>query len=175
MVNISDKRIVLERYGKLFGKTICTVKSDNIDLSHNDKVREDNPLRLILPLKKYYIETIDITGLNVFESAGRLFVEFNGDPKLQFPIVSDSNPTFKVAGQATIEEAISAYENGKDPIFFNDRKALSDRVTAMNKQNISAASTLAEEAVAWVNSLTKINEITQSDTVAYYKSLGLNE
>ena len=44
----------------LIGQTLCCIEADNMDLSHNDKVRE-GLLRLTKPLRKYSIKMIDIT------------------------------------------------------------------------------------------------------------------
>lgn len=164
--DINAHRASLEAFAPYFGKKIFTIKSDNLDLSHNEKVLNDVHPRLVRPFKKYYVEGVDIVSMRLKLNAnGKPVVEFNEKASLQFPVVA---PKFEKATSDKVEEAI---KNPDANIFFTDYKELCDVVTAYNKQVMEDIDTLSKQLIEWQSALRAINETEKFNCERYYKSL----
>lgn len=171
-MNLSQYRAALEPWN-LVGKTIATIKAANIDLTHNDKVKANNLLRLVAPIKQVEIITIDIFSAEVVQGpeGQGMFMELNRDPNLQFKIVA---PEFVEVSLDNVNRALKANEEKMEPLFFSDLQKLTSQVTRLNNLNKQAAESLAEEALAWAEGLKAINKIQNDVCEEYYESLGLN-
>lgn len=172
-INLTPYRAVLESWN-LVGKSIATVKASNIDLLHNEKVKTGNLLRLVAPIKQIEIITIDIFSAEVVpgpENAG-VFIELNHDPMLQFRIVT---PEFVEVTMDNVNRALRATEDKLDPVFFHDIQRLTTQVVKLNNINKQSAEQLAEEALAWAESLKAINKIHEDNCAEYYEALGLGK
>lgn len=164
--DINAHRPALEAFTPYFGKKIFTIKSDNLDLSHNEKVLTDTHPRLARPFKKYYVEDVDITSMEIKTNAnGKPVVEFNHKASLQFPITA---PKFEKATSDKVDEAI---KNPDSNIFFTDYKELVDVVTSYNKQVMEDIDNLSKQLVEWNSALRAINENEKFNCERYYKSL----
>jgi hypothetical protein len=164
--DINAHRASLEAFAPYFGKKIFAIKSDNLDLSHNEKVLNDTHPRLARPFKKYFVEDVEITSMEIKTNAnGKPVVEFNHKASLQFPITA---PKFEKATSDKVEEAI---KNPDSNIFFTDYKELVDVVTAYNKQVMEDIDSLSKQLIEWSNALRTINENEKFNCERYYKSL----
>lgn len=157
----------------LIGQTLCCIEADNMDLSHNDKVRE-GLLRLTKPLRKYSIKMIDITSakLDPLPDENGMVITLNGDTTLQFPLAPCE---FKEVSMETVTAAIKKMEDTKETTFFRDLNRLTDVVTKLNKIEKKKADDLLEEIVGWSSAYDDINKILVTNNDEYYRSLGLKE
>lgn len=175
IVNISKYRAILEPWN-LVGKSIVRIKAGNIDLSHNQKIKDGWPLRLVRPIKQFEAETIDITALRTFNGPedGSLWVEFNQDAKLQFRVVN--KPVFLDATAENITKAIKNVEEGNpEDIFFLDLQRATDQVRKFNLNSKADCEKMAEELMAWADGLKEINKIMENNCQEYYEQLGLSK
>lgn len=172
-VNISKVRAILEPWN-LIGKSIIRIKTGNIDLSHQQKVKDNIPLRLAQPIKQYEVETIDITATRTFNGPedGSLWIELNGKADLQFRVTS--KPTFLDATAENISKAIKNVQDGNpEDIFFLDLQRATDQVRKFNGNSIRDCEQMAEELMAWAGALRDINKIMDDNCREYYEELGV--
>lgn len=164
--DINAHRASLEAFAPYFGKKIFAIKSDNLDLSHNEKVLKDEHPRLVRPFKKYYVEDIEIFSMEIKVNANnKPVVEFNHKASLQFPITA---PKFEKATSDKVDEAI---KNPDANIFFTDYRELTEVVVALNKQVMEDIDNLSKSLIEWQGALRTINETEKYNCERYYKSL----
>ena len=166
-------RAVLETWS-LIGKKLFTVKAVPADLNYNDKVRDNSPLRLVKPIMKYMIESIEITAIGVVVAPDNstLLVEINNDPSLQFKLVPAN---FSEVTMDKIKEAIDFNEKkepGRNPCFFRDCVALTDQVNKLNALEASNCDEVAESMLAISNMLGDLNKVHTDACDRYYEELG---
>lgn len=157
----------------LFGKRLCIPISDNLDLNYGRKEKgEIAGLRLSSPMKKYMIESVDITGAQVVRTANeKIVIMFNDREDLQFPITADITDIVK-AEPKDVHAAIKLFEATGEKTFFCNVQMVTDTVTNLNKANIKDIEKLIDELAEQEGSLETLNAVIESDTKDYYKSLG---
>lgn len=171
---ISQVRIKLTAIGKaLFGKRVGYPISDNIDLNYGRKEKgEIEGLRLSSPLKKYFVETTDITAAELAKTAnGKVVIEFNHDPSLQFPLSADLADIIK-AEPKDVHNAIKLFEATGQKTFFCNIQMLTDVVTQLNTINIKDIEKFVDELAEQALSLESLNTLLRDENDSYYKSLG---
>ncbi len=171
--DLTKYRAVLESWN-LVGKSIATIKASNIDLLHSDKVKSGDPTRLVGPMKKIEIITIDIYSAEVVQGpeGQGMFIELNRDPQLQFRIVA---PEFLDVNMDNVNRALKSSEDKLDPMFFADLQKLTSQVSKLNNLTKQACEKMAEEMLAWAEGLKVINKIQEDNCEEYYESLGLGK
>lgn len=171
-IDMNKYRAILDTWN-LAGKTICCIESDNMDLSHNDKVR-NNLLRLSKPLRKYSVKTIDIIAWRLVElpDENGVVIELNGSPDLQFPL---GPVNFKEVTMDNVTEAIRKFENEKETTFFRELDKLTEIAVKLNKIEKKKGDDLIEELAAWSCAYDDINKIQVENSDSYYRALGLKD
>lgn len=157
----------------LFGKRLCIPVSDNLDLNYGRKEKgEIGGLRLSSPMKKYMIESVDITGAQVVRTANeKIVIMFNDREDLQFPITADITDIVK-AESKDVHDAIKLFEATGEKTFFCNVQMVTDTVTNLNKANIKDIEKFIDELTEQGGSLETLNAVIETDTKDYYKSLG---
>lgn len=153
---IKRSRIVMQEYGKMYGKRIFTVAKLNIDLLYNKKKQDGQPV-LNRPLQKFMPKPIDIYDIKLIEEdgSGEPCVIINNDVELKFPVKS---PDFKDVTTLSVKEAL----NSDVPVFFADYEKLVKELDSLNNTEYRKAVALAEEfskQAALLHDLTQQNEM----------------
>lgn len=168
------KRAEFKGYSSLAGETLCVVKVGNIDLKHNDKVREGKYFMLKNAAKQVYLEVIDLFAVSPVENplTGELQVMFNNDQRLTFKL--SASPEIQKPTREALNEAINLAkaEEVDRPYFFNDRKSLVELIAAINKETSIELEKLAEDLLNQSRALTDLNSLMITQTTEYYKNLG---
>lgn len=168
------KRAEFKGYSSLAGETLCVVKVGNIDLKHNDKVREGKYFMLKNAAKQVYLEVIDLFAVSPVENplTGELQVMFNNDQRLTFKL--SASPEIQKPTREALNEAINLAkaEEVDRPYFFNDRKSLVELIAAINKETSVELEKLAEDLLNQSRALTDLNSLMITQTTEYYKNLG---
>lgn len=168
------KRAEFKAYSSLAGETLCVVRVGNIDLKHNDKVREGKYFMLKNAAKQVYLEVIDLFAVSPVENplTNELQVMFNNDPKLTFKL--STSPEIQKPTREALNEAINLAkaEDVDRPYFFNDRKSLVELIVAINKETSTELEKLAEDLLNQSRALTDLNSLMIAQTTEYYKNLG---
>lgn len=157
----------------LFGRRLCIPVSDNLDLNYGRKEKGEIPgLRLATPMKKYMVESVDITSADVVRTANeKIVIMFNEREDLQFPITSDIDEIVKAEAK-DVHGAIKLFEATGQRTFFCNVQMVTDTVTNLNKANIKDIEKFIDELTEQGGSLETLNAVIESDTKDYYKSLG---
>ena len=168
------KRAEFKAYSSLAGETLCVVRVGNIDLKHNDKVREGKYFMLKNAAKQVYLEVIDLFAVSPVENplTGELQVMFNNDQRLTFKL--SASPEIQKPTREALNEAINLAkaEDVDRPYFFNDRKSLVELIVAINKETSTELEKLAEDLLNQSRALTDLNSLMIAQTTEYYKNLG---
>ena len=168
------KRAEFKGYSSLAGETLCVVKVGNIDLKHNDKVREGKYFMLKNAAKQVYLEVIDLFAVSPVENplTGELQVMFNNDQRLTFKL--SASPEIQKPTREALNEAINLAKADEvdRPYFFNDRKSLVELISAINKETSVELEKLAEDLLNQSRALTDLNSLMITQTTEYYKNLG---
>lgn len=170
---VGRHRATIETWS-ILGKKLFTVKSEPADLKWNDKIRNNDCLRLVKPIMKYIIESIEIisTRLVVAPDNSTLLIELNNDPSLQFKLVPAK---FCEVTIDKIKEAIQfneKHEAGRTPIFFRDCNALTNQVNRLNAIEAQKCDDIAEEMLAMSKMLGDLNKTQEDANARYYEELG---
>lgn len=157
----------------LYGRRVCYPISSNLDLNHIRKEKgEIEGLRLHKPLKKYYVEAVDILEARpVTTATGKTVIEFNHDPNLQFPLSADLTDIIKAEAK-DVHSAIKQFEQTGQKTFFCNVQMVTDTVTQLNRSNIKDIETFVDELTEQAVALESLNKILIEDNNAYYKSIG---
>ena len=168
------KRAEFKGYSSLAGETLCVVKVGNIDLKHNDKVREGKYFMLKNAAKQVYLEVIDLFAVSPVENplTGELQVMFNNDQRLTFKL--SASPEIQKPTREALNEAINLAKADEvdRPYFFNDRKSLVELIAAINKETSIELEKLAEDLLNQSRALIDLNSLMITQTTEYYKNLG---
>ena len=168
------KRAEFKGYSSLAGETLCVVKVGNIDLKHNDKVREGKYFMLKNAAKQVYLEVIDLFAVSPVENplTGELQVMFNNDQRLTFKL--SASPEIQKPTREALNEAINLAKADEvdRPYFFNDRKSLVELIAAINKETSIELEKLAEDLLNQSRALIDLNSLMVTQTTEYYKNLG---
>ena len=168
------KRAEFKGYSSLAGETLCVVKVGNIDLKHNDKVREGKYFMLKNAAKQVYLEVIDLFAVSPVENplTGELQVMFNNDQRLTFKL--SASPEIQKPTREALNEAINLAKADEvdRPYFFNDRKSLVELISAINKETSIELEKLAEDLLNQSRALIDLNSLMITQTTEYYKNLG---
>lgn len=168
------KRAEFKGYSSLAGETLCVVKVGNIDLKHNDKVREGKYFMLKNAAKQVYLEVIDLFAVSPVENplTGELQVMFNNDQRLTFKL--SASPEIQKPTREALNEAINLAKADEvdRPYFFNDRKSLVELISAINKETSVELEKLAEDLLNQSRALIDLNSLMITQTTEYYKNLG---
>lgn len=171
---LKQVRIKLIGIGKaLYGRRVCYPVSDNLDLNYGRKEKgEVAGLRLAVPLKKYYVESCDITTVDIVTTAnGKTVIEFNHDANLQFPLSAEVSDMVKPEAK-DVHAAIMEFEATGRKTFFTNVQMVTDTIAQLNRSNIKDIETFIDELTEQAVSLESLNKILIDDTNAYYKSMG---
>jgi hypothetical protein len=171
---LRDARKIVSNMGTLFGKTICYLAVDNVDLEHISKEKNDTHPRLVKPLKKFMVNTITITKLELIPVDDSIYVQFNDDINLRAKIVQDPK-FFANPGAAEIEEAIDRALNGNTPLFFTNREKLTQEANFRNQQEAAKAEELANSFIAQQSLLRDLIMAQETDCQEYLRQLGLSK
>lgn len=171
---LKQVRIKLIGIGKaLYGRRVCYPLSDNLDLNYGRKEKgEVGGLRLATPLKKYYIESCDITTVDIVTTAnGKTVIEFNHDANLQFPLSAEVTDMVKPEAK-DVHAAILEFENTGRKTFFTNVQMVTDTIAQLNRSNIKDIEAFVDELTEQAVSLESLNKIVVDETKAYYTSIG---
>jgi len=161
--------------GKLIGKRIFCLVSDNIDLEYAKKAHEDKTQALpIKPYKKLFIEAIDIVAIAPRTIDGKIYIQLNDDPKLQYAISGDVEKVTQEFSNEIFDLAVKkAMTNDPRPIFFADCERITDEVTARNAIEIAKIEAFIQDLYNQIDCLKAINENAVADKIDYYTQLGI--
>lgn len=167
---------LLRQFGRITGYTICTVKSDNIDLQYKEKRNANNIANLTtnIPVKKYYVESFPVVGVRLDKVAnGNVVVVFNDDDNLRFPLSQDSCNTILHATKKSINAAIEEYEQskGEKVKFFTDIELCTQVAMELNASNMDSLNKLAETLMNQASSIQTLNSSMKSDLDSYLATI----
>lgn len=170
---IGRHRAVIETWN-LMGKKLFTPRCEPADLNWNEKIKNNSPTRLVKPIMKYMVESIEIfsTSLVVAPDNSTLLIELNNDPALQFKLVPAK---FCEVSMEKIKEAIQMNEKkeaGRTPMFFRDCNQLTEQINRLNALEASKCSEVAEEMLSLAKMLDELNAIQKDANDRYYEELG---
>lgn len=171
---INEMRGKVIAFGRaLVGRRLAIPMSDNLSLYHKKRAAGDAPgLFLGNPMKKYFIETVDLFNVDIVRTANeKIVIMFNNDEKLQFNLRASIDSVIK-ATPADIHEAIKNYEATGEKSFFWDVRMVTDVITQLNKSNYTDINNFINELVNDGANLEQLNKIITDDTTNYYKSIG---
>lgn len=173
---LGKHRVTLDTWN-LIGKRIFTVKSEAADLEYNDQVKNGDPTRTVEPIRKYFLESVDITScqVKVLPDNATLVIELNGDANLQFRL---KPAKFEEVTIEKIKECIEANANtpsvtGREPIFFRDSEKLTAQIKKLNAFEQEKADKIAEKMIAIADFLKTLNKELTNSNDRYYEELGL--
>lgn len=170
---LRNSRQLVSNLGALLGKTICFITVDNVDLSHKEKELNNEHPRLVVPLKKYMVNTTTIISTELITMGEDLMLELNHDSKLRARITSGNFELFANGDINTVEEAVNRATTGQTPLFFTDRKKLTEEVNFRNNVEAQKAEELANSFLQQMTVLKDLIKIQNSDCEDYYKQYGL--
>lgn len=170
---LRDARKVVSNMGSLLGKTICYLQVDNVDLSHREKELTNQHPRLVEPLLKYMVNTVLVSSQRLLVINDEIFIEFNEKPELRAKIVQEPKFFAEATDNSAIEEACVRAKNNQTPLFFADRKRLTDEANFRNKQEAEKAEVLANDFLAQMTMLKELIKGQQQSCDEYYRQYGL--
>ena len=170
---LRNSRQLVSNLGSLLGKTICFITVDNVDLGHKEKELNNEHPRLVIPLKKFMVNTATIVSTELIPMGEDLMLELNHNSELRARITNGNFELFADSNVNTVEEAINRATTGKPPVFFTDRKKLTTEVNFRNKTEMQKAEELANSFLQQMTVLKDLIKIQDSDCEDYYKQYGL--
>lgn len=170
---LRNSRQLVSNLGAILGKTICFVTVDNVDLSHKEKEMNNEHPRLVIPLKKFMVNTETITATELVPIGEELFLELNHKQALRAKIVNGNFELFAESNVSSVEEAINRAATGQTPLFFTDRKKLTQEVNFRNKNEMQKAEELANSFLQQMTLLKDLIKNQDSDCEEYYRQYGL--
>ena len=158
----------------IIGKKLFTVSAAPVDLAWSDKIKNATETRLIKPIMKYMIESIEIVSatLRVLPDNSTLVIELNENPDLQYQVkpLEFANVTLDKIKEA-IEYNKEKERGGKAPIFFNDCEMLTKQVNKLNQLEKEKAGTIAQELLDQRKALEELIKIQINESDRYYEEL----
>lgn len=170
---LRNARQAVSNLGSLLGKNICFVTVDNVDLTHKEKEMNNEHPRLVIPLKKFMINTETITSQKLIPVGEDLFLEFNGKTELRAKISGQFDLFAEANDASIIEEAIERATTKQAPIFFTDRRKLTQEVNFRNTNEMRKAEELANSFLQQMTLLKDLVKAQDNDCDDYYKQYGL--
>ena len=168
---LTQFRPILNTFGTLYGKVIVMPTTDNLDLSHGDKVK-DGRLHFSKPIPKYMSKAIVMTKFELSKDPnGKTVLVVNDDPQLTFPITTNSKPKIMECSTSAINDAIERFRETKQPTFFTDVEKVVDVITQLNEDNARTLEEHVEECLNFAASLREINKTERLNKDEYLKSL----
>lgn len=170
--DIARVRPIIMAYNSYIGRRLVFPVSSNLDLEYNKRVANgENCLRN--PIKKYYLETVDLLGVLPvkMEHTGEIQIEFNGNPKLRFPLVK---PDFQSVTTVSICEAIKKYEDTGEVTFYSDIDKAMNEIQAMNGSSIRLLDKYITEFSMMSTALRDITKIMRESQASYLQQLGVD-
>lgn len=171
---IAQMRVKIMAFNRLLaGRRLVIPLSDNLDLNYKRKKSgEMSGLVLDKPMKKYYVETVDLLTTDIVRLAnGKVVIEFNGDEKLQFDLKMSTDDIVSASAK-DVNDAILEYEATGRKRFFWNAKMVTEVITSLNESNLKDINDMIDELSNQGCSLEQINKLTRDDTKAYYDSIG---
>lgn len=172
---LRNTRQLVSNLGSLLGKTICFITVDNVDLSHKEKEMTNSHPRLVIPLKKFMVNTELISATKLVPIGEDLFIELNGKADLRARVVNNGS-SFELFAEAndmnSVEEAINRAITGQTPIFFSDRRKLTQEINFRNKNEMQKAEELADSFLKQYTVLKDLIKMQDDDCEDYYKQYG---
>lgn len=172
-IDLSKYRAELSTWN-LIGKKVFTVKAEPCDLMHNDRVKNNDPTRMVKPIMKYIIESTEILGANVVLAPDNVtpLIELNNDASLQFKIAPME---LREVNMDSVRDALEYKpENGRQPILFQDCIKLTEQVNRLNAMERAKCDEEAERLLAMSSMLEDLNKSHLSECDKYYDELGLS-
>lgn len=172
---LREVRKMVSNMGTLIGKTICFITVDNLDISHKEKEVSNTHPRLVEPLKKYMVNTVLVTKQELRIIGDEIYLEFNGESSLRAKLTPSAAENFFATASdgGKVEEAVQRALNGATPIYFADRKKLTEEVNFRNKEVAKKAQMLAN---AFLEQMTLIQNLIKNQDQScedYLKQYGL--
>lgn len=164
---MNQNKIAISTMGSLLGRSLLTVKIDNIDKTFNEKKEKDPKApRLCSPLKMYVIEHVEVKSVaKETDLEGRDVIVFNGDTKLQFQVAKG----LQKPNNDTVKEAIAAAINGETRFFSGeDYPDLFALCSAQNRRTQEIIDGLLNDLTA---QYTFLKEIIASEEVSFKKEM----
>lgn len=143
---MNHTKIAYAACGALLGRSLLTVKIENIDLTFNEKKEKDPEAnRLIRPFKKYMIEPINVTSVEAStDIENRAIVIFNKKSEMQFVVAEG----IVKPDNDSVREAIEAAVNGHTRFFSGeDYPALFSIIDQVNAKNMTEINNLAQDLI----------------------------
>ena len=164
---MNQNKVAISVMGSLLGKSLLTVKIDNIDKAFNEKKERDPKApRLVSPLKMYIIDRVEVTSVSKdTDLDGRAVIVFNNDTKLQFQVAKG----LQKPSNDTVKDAIAAAINGETRFFSGeDYPELFSICSAQNKRTMESIDTLLNELTQQYGFL---KDVTASEEVSFKKEM----
>lgn len=173
-LNVEKYRLMLEVYGVLLGKELYSVKVINADPKYNEKSRIGAPVPMV-PIKLYIAVRHNIVGVNIEVDGTNTPVVILKDQKGNDIRCRITKPEFKEVSVASVREAVEAYENKSDTLFFSDCEKLTKELTQLNIQQRSYANDLAKEMAGQASLISETIEQMKEQQRRYYESLNRHD
>ena len=142
----------------IIGKKLFTVSAVPVDLAWSDKIKNATETRLIKPIMKYMIESIEIVSatLRVLPDNSTLVIELNENPDLQYQV-------------KPLEFANVTLDKIKEAIEYNKEKE--QQVNKLNQLEKEKAGTIAQELLDQRKALEELIKIQINESDRYYEEL----
>lgn len=149
---IADKRILMEKFGVLFGKRIFKVAKANVQLdyfAHKTKIEECNGITTNRPIVRYMVVPIDITSLEVERDidGGYEIVLNKGlsnleDQSIEVHCPLDNPILTRKVTTDILAEALN--DKNKSNTFFSSAEGVKDEINRLNEKEAGRARALRE-------------------------------
>lgn len=163
-------RSQLLKIGNLYGKRIVIPMSDYVDLKHAEKMRNGDNM-LTQPIRKYYVETVDILSLTPLRRPDNVIVIIvNGNEKLRFPLTS-TPVLLEKKNLQDVFNAFKLHEGTGEITPFSDVQLVTDACNEMNCSNAKKLRELADEYLQQASAIDSINDVLMKSTANYFESI----
>lgn len=171
--DVARVRPIVVEFQRLLGRRLVYPASSNADLNYGKKLANGENV-LSRPIKMYRLETVDLLGVLPvkMEHTGEIMIEFNGNPKLRFPLVA---PNFQSVSTVSIGEAIKKFEDKGEPTFYSDVEKAMAEVEAMNDSSIRMLDAFVTEFSQMGTMLRDVNKNMRESQVSYLRQLGASQ
>lgn len=158
---IADKRILMEKFGVLFGKRIFKVAKANVQLdyfAHKAKIEECNGITTNRPIVRYMVVPIDITSVEVEKDidGGYEIVLNKGlsnieDQSIEVHCPLDNPILTRKVTTDVLADALN--DKTKSNTFFSSAEGVKDEINRLNEKEAGRARALKESLERQINAI----------------------
>lgn len=180
---IADKRLLMEKFGVLFGKRIFKVAKANVQLDYfaqKQKIEECNGITTNRPIVRYMVVPIDITSVEVEKDidGGYEVILNKGLSNLEDQSIEVHCPldnpilTHKVTTDI-LAEALN--DKNKSNTFFSSAEGVKDEINRLNEKEAGRARALKESLERQIGTIEQTMNANNNLVSEYGRQLSLGD